>query len=164
MHKDHQLPSAQEEPSAYAEQVRPAQPEGPSADMEDAAPKSNVSCVQKQIDDVRKGSARANSIKGAFFGRCTALNDSAAPQPKAPANSKQKRANQQPPRNKKDLKPPPGLAGSAMRSVTATGVQRMCFSYNIGSCKSKRRVPERSASLLEDGQWRGLQPQGLRSD
>ena len=98
-----------------------------------------LSALQKQIDDVKGDSSRANDIKAAFAGGQPAhlLSGQKAIQngPAKPKDAKGKRDTCQ--KAPKDMKPPAALAGSAMRSSKASGALRMCFSYNLGTCKPK---------------------------
>jgi hypothetical protein len=91
-----------------------------------------IAALQRQIDDVRKEATRASAIKGAFSGPSSPA--AAQPKPKAGKNGKDKRNER-----KKGVpaNPPPALAGGAVRSSNATGSVRMCFPYNLGTCKSK---------------------------
>jgi hypothetical protein len=88
-----------------------------------------LAALEKQIDDLK----RANNIGNAFAGP-------AAPKAKAGAkgrNAKDKRLTTAAAAASPAIKPPPALAGCQTRSSVATGSQRMCFAYNLGTCKAK---------------------------
>jgi hypothetical protein len=100
-----------------------------------AAESSNklISALQKQIDELKRASAIGNTFAG-----------SGAPKAKAAAkagkNTKVKRFSNENPsgaRSSQEIKPPPALAGCQTRSSVASGGQRMCFAYNLGTCKAK---------------------------
>ena len=92
-----------------------------------------IAALQRQIEDVR-----ASTVRNAFNGAAPSAPKPLKDKPGKPGlDAKGKLGKAAKASGGSSLKPPPALAGAAVRSSVATGSVRMCFAYNLGTCKSK---------------------------